>query len=232
MRITIRDLLHDFVALFFPNYCIHCQTKLLPQEKWLCTACFASLPRIPCDADTQTFLAQKLCGEAPIIQAFALYQFGEGNAVQHLVHHLKYKNTPLIGEMLGVICGMQVAQYVSENTIECVMGVPLHPTRLRKRGYNQCDYFAKGVAMVLNVPWYNQYIRRIKNTATQTKKTKQERMLNVQGAFEVIDTEFIRDQHVLLVDDVITTGATVKACAAALFNAGVKKISVATICIA
>jgi len=225
-------MLYDFIALLFPSYCIHCNTKLLKQEKWLCTTCFSHLPQISHNLDTHTFMLQKLCGEAPIIHAFALYKFQIGNPVQDLVHYMKYKNEPLIGEMLGKICGIQLAKHVEENESMCVMPVPLHPKKLRKRGYNQCDYFAKGLASVLQVPCYNQYIQRIKNTGTQTKKNKQERLLNVQEAFVATDTEFIRDQHVLLVDDVITTGATVKACAAALFNAGVKKISIAAISIA
>ncbi len=174
-------------------------------------------------------MLQKLCGEAPIIHAFALYKFQIGNPVQDLLHHMKYKNEPLIGEMLGKICGMKLVKYVGENESMCVVPVPLHPKKLRKRGYNQCDYFAKGLASVLQVPCYNQYIQRIKNTGTQTKKNKQERFLNVQEAFVAKDAESIQDQHVLLVDDLITTGATVKACATALFNAGVQKISIAAI---
>ncbi len=231
MRSIIRNMLYDCVALFFPSYCIHCQTKLLRQEQWLCTTCFACLPQIPYNEHTDSFMAQKLCGEAPIIHAFALYKFGVGNAVQQLVHHLKYKNHPGIGEMLGYIGGTQWMQKRSHNPFDCVMAIPLHPKRLRKRGYNQSEHFAKGLAAALNVPYYNQYIHRIKHTATQTKKNKIERIYNMQDAFAAIDTEPIHDQHVLLVDDVITTGATVKACAGALFNAGVKKISIAAICI-
>lgn len=232
MSRIMQHMLSDLVALFFPNYCIHCKTKLLKQEEWLCTTCFVNLPQIPYDADANTFMAQKLYGEVPILYAFALYKFRAGNAVQHLIHHLKYKNSPAIGEMLGKICGTQLVQNMRQHSFDSIIPVPLHPDKIRHRGYNQSDYFAKGLAIALNLPWYNQCIHRIKKTATQTKKNKIERMENLQDAFLVVDIDSIRDQHVLLVDDVITTGATIKACAAALFMAGVKKISVVSICIA
>lgn len=125
-----------------------------------------------------------------------------------------------------------MAQKVWESPFDCIVPVPLHQDRLRQRGYNQSDYFAKGMAALLDIPWYSQCIDRIKNTNTQTKKSKADRLQNLMEAFVIIDALPIQNKHVLLVDDVITTGATLEACASPLLSAGAKEISIATICVA
>lgn len=228
---TFREILHDFISLFFPRYCLACKRALLTQERWLCTSCFADLPQTHYHLHANNPVAQKLYGKVPATYAMALYKFRVGSPVQHLIHQLKYGGQPAIGEVLGRLYGTQLAQKAWESPFDCIVPVPLHPDRLRQRGYNQSDYFAKGMAALLNIPWYSQCIKRSKNTNPQTKKSKIERLENLMEAFVVIDTLSIQDKHVLVVDDVITTGATLEACALPILAAGAREISVATICI-
>jgi ComF family protein len=229
---STRELFHDFVALFFPTYCLGCKQVLLQQELWLCTTCFADLPQTYYHLHRNNPVAQKLYGKVPATYAMALYKFRTGSPVQHLIHQLKYGHQPVIGEMLGRIYGAQLVQQAWESPFECIVPVPLHQDRLRQRGYNQSDYFAKGMATLLDIPRYNHCVARIKNTNTQTKKNKIERYQNLMEAFRIVDPHVINSKHALLVDDVITTGATLEACALSLLSAGAKEISIATICVA
>ncbi len=229
---TTRKIFNDFVALFFPNYCLGCKQVLFQQESWLCTTCFADLPQTHYHLHSNNPVAQKLYGKVPATYAMALYKFRTGSTVQYLIHHLKYGHQPGIGEMLGRIYGAQLIQRAWESPFDCIVPVPLHKDRLHQRGYNQSDYFAKGMSTLLDIPWYSQCIDRTKNTNTQTKKSKIERSQNLMEAFMVVDPQVINSKHVLLVDDVITTGATLEACALSLLSAGAKEISIATICVA
>lgn len=226
-----RQILHDFVDLFFPNYCLGCKQVLLQQEKWLCTTCFADLPQTHYHLHHNNPVAHKLYGKVPTTYAMALYKFREGSSVQQLIHQLKYGHQPAIGELLGRMYGAQLSQRVWKRPFNCIVPVPLHPKRLRQRGYNQSDYFAKGMSALLDIPWYNQCIIRTKITHTQTQKSKPERFQSLLEAFVVVNPLFIRNKHVLLVDDVITTGATLEACALPILAAGAQEISIATICV-
>lgn len=229
---TTREIWNDFAALFFPNYCLGCEQILLRQESWLCTRCFADLPQTHYHLNNNNPVVQKLYGKVPVTYAMALYKFRAGSSVQHLIHQLKYGHQPAIGEFLGKIYGAQLAHRAWENQFDCIVPVPLHKERLIQRGYNQSDYLAQGMSALLDIPWYSHCIERIKNTNTQTQKSKLERLQNLIASFRVIDVSPIQGRHVLLVDDVLTTGATLEACALPLLSAGAREISIATICIA
>ncbi|ACE06624.1 hypothetical protein Aasi_1314 [Candidatus Amoebophilus asiaticus 5a2] len=222
-------MLRDFVNLLFPNYCLSCQEVLIKSEQWLCTNCFFELPQTNYHLALDNPVAQKFYGRVPITYAMALYKFRSGNRVQQLIHHLKYGNKPAIGELLGEIYASYLLQKTWDSNFDCIVPVPLHPHRVRERGYNQSDYFAKGIAALLEIPWYNNCLQRIKHTSTQTQKGKEERLYNLRDAFYVVNTSLIQGKHVLLVDDIITTGATLEACALPLLAAGAKEVSIAAI---
>ncbi len=151
--------------------------------------------------------------------------------MQLLLQLLKYKHKPVIGKVLGRRYGALLKETHLSNTFDLIVPVPLHSSRLWQRGYNQSDFFAQGLSEALNIPWSNQYLKRTKRTGTQTKKSRLERLKSMEDAFCVTNTTEIRCQHILLVDDVITTGATLEACGMALLVAGIQELSVATIAV-
>ena len=205
---------------------------LTKSEQWLCTACFAMLPQTGYHQQLENSMAQKFYGRIPFRYAMALGRFRSGNQVQALIHQCKYYNQPKIGQDLGKYYGALLAQVHWASPFQAIVPVPLHAYKLRQRGYNQSDYFAKGLASSLGIPVYTQSLQRTKHTVSQTAQTKLARLQHLDNAFCVVDKQFANDQHILLVDDVLTTGATLEACALALLAAGVQEISIATMCIA
>ena len=225
-------MLRDFVNLFFPSYCVSCQKVLAQGERWLCTTCLAALPQTNYHLAVDNPVAQKFYGRVPITYAMAFCTFRKGNKVQKLIYQLKYGNQPAIGEALGRHYGLILSRQRWDVKFEGIIPVPLHVRRLRQRGYNQSDYLAKGLAASLAIPWHDQCLKRTKDTLTQTVKDRIGRLQNLAQAFHVAESQVVQGKHLLLVDDVITTGTTLEACALALLEAGASEISIATIGVA
>jgi len=204
------SLFSDFVALFYPKYCFGCKDGLVKGEDTLCTRCILELPKTNYHLSITNPIKEKLFGRLPLEYALAYLKFRKTGIVQHLLHELKYNNHPEVGIKLGKLFGREL----KENQIDqfdLIVPVPLHISRKRKRGYNQSAKFAEGLSESLGVPWDEGISMRTQSTATQTKKNRIERWENVKDVFAV-HTEKVRDKRVLLVDDVITTGATIEAC--------------------
>ncbi len=225
-------MLSDFLELFFPQYCLTCSEPLVKGEDLVCTACGYALPQTTYHQELDNVVAQKFYGRVPIRYALALYKFRKAGKVQTLLHYLKYKHKPTLGKVLGRRYGTILKEAYLDKNFDLIIPVPLHSSKLRQRGYNQSDYFAQGLAEVLNVPWSNQCLKRTRATLTQTRKSQLERFKNVEGAFYITDATVVCAKHLLLVDDVITTGATLEACSAVLLAAGSREISVAAIAVA
>eukprot|EP01132_Coremiostelium_polycephalum_P000040 gene40-57_t len=223
-------MLQDLIALFFPNTCFICKKSLITTEIGCCMECLLDLPTTNYHEEMDNPVAQRLCGSVAITYAMALYHFKAGNGVQRLIHYLKYGDQPAIGELLGKLYGTQLGKKTDWGSpFTCIVPIPLHPKRLKERGYNQSDYFAKGMAEALHIPWYSECVQRIKNTKPQTGQGREGRLENLQSAFKVVYAAYLYNQHVLLVDDMITTGATLEACARSILAAGAKEVSIATI---
>ncbi|HEY9489202.1 MAG TPA: phosphoribosyltransferase family protein [Chryseosolibacter sp.] len=158
-----------------------------------------------------------------------LFKFVKESRVQQVLHALKYKQQPEIGEMLGRIYGQDLLEANFKNSFDLIIPVPLHISRRTIRGYNQSEEFGKGLSQVLEVPCDDHYMRRSRKTETQTHKSKLSRWENVSRIFQVIDPAPIADKRVLLVDDVVPTGATLEACGQALLHAGCRELSIACI---
>lgn len=167
-------------------------------------------------------------GRLPLIGATSFLFFMKEGLVQNLMHELKYNGKKEVGLILGQLFGEVLAE-TEFNEIDVVVPVPLHASRIKKRGYNQCDFIASGISMVLNKSNNNRIIKRLRANETQTKKGRYERWINVQELFRVVEPQFVRGKHILLIDDVVTTGATLEACADALLQVPDTKVSVATI---
>ncbi len=219
----------DFISLFFPNYCYGCKRALVKGEDTLCTICLIDLPKTNYHLVIDNPIKSRLTGRLPIDHAIAYLKFRKSGIVQHLLHELKYNNHPEIGVKLGSTYGNELAQAGFQKEFDVIVPIPLHPIRLRKRGYNQSAKFAEGLSHGLGIPWAESISVRKITTSTQTKKSKQERWENVEGAFGIQSAEMIVGQRILLVDDVVTTGATLEACGQHLIKNQCRSLSIACI---
>jgi len=159
----------------------------------------------------------------------AIFKFNKSGRVQHLLHEFKYKNHPEIGIVLGRVYAAKLIEINLNNAFDMIIPVPLHPLRKRKRGYNQSAKFAEGLSEKLNIPFSDDLMIRKMSTETQTRKTKLNRWENMSGVFGLNKPQIIQGKRILLVDDVITTGSTVEACAHVLLNEGCPELSIACI---
>ncbi len=219
----------DFISLFFPNYCYGCNQSLMKGEDTLCTGCLIELPKTNYHLIDENPIKNRLTGRLPIKHVWAFLKFRKTGIVQHLLHQLKYNNHPEIGVKLGEVYGYELKKAGYQNEFDLIVPVPLHSSRKRKRGYNQSSKFAQGLSNELEIPWDESISLRNASTSTQTKKTKQERWENVKDVFDIQQSAAIKNKRVLLVDDVITTGATIEACGVHLIEGGCSELSVACI---
>ncbi len=171
----------------------------------------------------------KLIGRLSLKYAWAFLKFRKTGIVQHLLHQLKYNNQPEVAIKIGRIYGQELVQSGFQNEFDVIVPVPLHGSRQKKRGYNQSSKFAQGLSEALTIPWDESISIRTTTTTTQTKKSKQARWENVKSVFDIRESENIRGQRILLVDDVITTGATMEACGQHLLDHYCKELSIACI---
>lgn len=229
MKTFATEILQDFVSLFYPRYCYACDQGLAKGEETVCSACRLALPRTNYHLDADNALYRRLQGRIPIRFAVAFLLFRKRGKVQRLLHRLKYNNHPEIGSTLGEVYGEELRQHYYDQKIDVIIPVPLHPTRKKKRGYNQSEEFGKGLSKSLGKPCASEILIRTTVTETQTRKTKLKRWLNVKEVFHVAKPGALQHRNVLLIDDVITTGATIEACATMLLEAGCASISIASI---
>ncbi len=220
-------MIDDFISLFFPRFCLGCNGTLLKGEKHVCIYCYTNVESTNSHLEKDNFIKQKFYGKVNVSKALAYFVFLKGGIVQHLLHNLKYENQPDLGVELGIRYAAELLNYSEVWPFELIVPVPLHRSKLKLRGYNQSEEFAKGLASTLNTP-INSALRRIKATTTQTSKSRLERWKNVHQIFEVIDKEVV-GKHILLVDDVITTGSTLESCVQVLIEAGASEVSVMAI---
>ena len=219
----------DFISLFFPNYCFGCNGGLVKGEEILCTHCLSELPQLDYFDSSDNPIVQRFIGRVPVKHGWALLKFHKAGIVQNLLHQLKYNNRPEVGERLGKIMGLKIVLHQFESEFDFLIPVPLHKNKKRARGYNQSAMVAKGMAEVMKIMHSDALVERITATHTQTKKNRTERWENVNDAFHVPNQNLIAGKRILIVDDVITTGATIEACAKVLLEAGASEISIACV---
>lgn len=221
--------LNDLLELFFPSLCVTCGNRLMSQEKFVCLDCWLDLPATNFHLETDNKVAQLFWGRVKVEHATAWFHFRKGSNYQQLIHFIKYKGL----KELGLECGKRMGDNLREaegfRTVDLIVPVPLHPKKLRKRGYNQSAWIARGMSESMQKPVETNNLFRKVHSPTQTKKTRLERWQNVEGIFDVREPESFAGKHILLVDDVATTGATLEACAVTLLNCGNTKVSAATL---
>lgn len=217
---------HQFVNLLFPDLCAGCETVLLKAERIICTNCLVNLPITNIGFSNSQILENRFAGKVDIKAVFSYLKFTKGGKVQNILHNLKYKQRQEVAVYMGNLFGDFLKDNSKNIEIDVLIGVPLHPQKHILRGFNQSDLIAKGISEVLNVPYEFAAIIRNVNTKTQTKKSRIERYLNVENVFEVLEKEKIFGKKIGLVDDVLTTGATLEVCAKALLDVGAKEVTI------
>ncbi|WP_187444026.1 ComF family protein [Sphingobacterium phlebotomi] len=228
----VKSYWESFVSILFPPLCVSCENVLLHQEEFICTTCRYHLPTNDHYHFKQNEVTQRLLGKAPIYTGAAYLSFSKSSLVQAIIHKLKYRKDLRIGKYLGKCFGKQLLASTFYSDIDVVVPLPLHRKKKRIRGYNQSEYIAQGIADVMSLPLNQVDFVRIINTETQTKKSRVERHDNVEDAFFCIKPSVFESKHILLVDDVFTTGATIASAARALAEQCHCKVSIAVLAIA
>jgi ComF family protein len=223
--------LNSLLDILFPRTCAGCNNSLATGENLICTECIIQLPKTGYWNDTDNPVARIFWGRVYLYNVSAFLHFQKGGRLQNMIHNLKYKNNKEIGTFLGKIYGHELKNSPNAD-VDIIVPVPLHKSKFRKRGYNQSEYIARGISEVLKLPVITNAIERKIASESQTRKSRFERWENVRNIFQVIEPESFSDKHILLVDDVVTTGATLEACAMAILEVPGTKISVATLAFA
>ena len=221
-------LLKSLINLLFPRVCAACGTLLLEGEDTVCTTCRFLLPKTGYEQHSDNPLAQIFYGQMPFNAVMAEFFFSKTGKVQHLIHGLKYHHCRENGIFLGQEIGKSLLQASDYQGIEFIVPIPLHPKKEKRRGYNQSHVIAEGISEIMNIPIAENCLVRRVFTDTQTKKSREDRWQNVKDIFEVKNPEKLKGKHVLLVDDVLTTGATLLSAGKSLLQVEGIKISVAT----
>lgn len=224
-------MLTKLLHFLFPQQCLHCH-KII-EQKFLCDECFKTIKFTDDHLyPTSSQCYVRLVGELGIKMGMSMCFFNKETAIQSLMHCLKYGKKPKIGTWIGRMYGEKLLNYHFEKDFDLMIPIPLHKDRLRARGYNQSAMFAKGLSDILNIPVEEKAVIRTRNTVSQTTKPRAERFENVKGAFAVITPNKIKGKNILLIDDTITTGATLMSCGKEILKYQPKSLSVVTICVA
>jgi ComF family protein len=206
------DFWDDVISLLFPRLCYACGNHLLRNESLICTECYILIPRTNFHEDNNNPVAQLFWGRCLIEKAAAFSYYNKGSRIRNLIHNLKYKGVQEVGYEMGRIYGLSLKDSGFTGDIDVIIPVPLHPSKKRARGFNQSELISSGISDASMLPVDVSSLARISVSATQTKRSRYDRWTNVEGIFRVTDPGAIADKHILLVDDVITTGSTVESC--------------------
>lgn len=223
---------HSLLQLFYPHVCAGCGSDALPAESELCVKCIHQLPATGFERHADNPVEKLLTGRVPFTRATAQFYFSKASVIQKLMHQLKYRGNKNLGHQLGLIMGNQILESKNFINADALVPLPLYESRERKRGYNQAAVLSNGIAEILGIPVITNAVARTTATETQTHKSRIERWQNMKDMFILTDCAQLENKHLLLVDDVITTGATIEACATALLKAKGLMVSIVTLCYA
>lgn len=223
------DLWDDFISLLFPRICHACGNHLLRNEYLICTGCYVSIPRTDFHLCDDNPVARLFWGRCQVERAAAFSYYTKGSRIRRLIHRLKYSGFSELGAELGRIYANALRNTPFMTGIDLIIPVPLHPAKERQRGFNQSLLIATGLSQVLGLPLDTSSLVRATVSATQTRRSRYDRWTNVEGIFRLTDQNGLTGKHILLVDDVITTGSTIESCVNELRKAEEVRVSVIAI---
>lgn len=219
----------DFISLIFPDVCYNCNVVLVEGEEKVCLGCYRDFPLRHYHQTDPNPLVLSAAGNEKVKGAFGYMKFNKNGIAQKLLHELKYKGNAPIGVVLGEWFANYIKKDLQELNVDAIVPVPLHKLKKRKRGYNQSEVIARGMKKVTGIEVIQDALIRTKNVSTQTKKGKVDRWQNVDELYQVVNAQKLKGKKILLLDDVITTGATIGVAAEVLAESGVEEIYLACI---
>ena len=226
------NFLKDILGLFYPDVCLCCKNNLITNELSICLECRNDLPTTNFCNEYHNFVEKTFFGRIPIDHATSLFYFSKNGKVQQLIHQLKYNNQQQVGVILGHWLGESIKDSSRFNSLDCIIPVPLHFKKQQKRGYNQLTKFGETLSLELGIPFYENILIKKSATKTQSKKNRIDRWRTIEDAFSMHNYSDLSNKHILLIDDIITTGATLEACYLALKKCDNIKISIASMAFA
>jgi ComF family protein len=233
LKRTFTLLAGDLLHLVYPNLCAGCQLEAVDKDEHFCIACETQLPLTDFHKIRNNEAMDRMIGGFPFTCGVSMFRFYPGGMIQNMIHQIKYRGQTNLARKLGRRYGELLRQEQPFHDLFCIIPVPLHPSRLRIRGYNQSWYFADGLASSFGIKVSGEYLCRVKETTSQTSKSRFDRLKSMTGAFRInARSSDLIGRHVLLVDDVLTTGSTLEACAQILATVKDIRISFATIALA
>jgi ComF family protein len=225
----LKSAVDSITHLFFPHICAACGSDILSKQQLLCVSCTGRLPLTNYDSQAGNPVEKTFWGRIPVTHAMSYLYFSKDSIVQQLMHQFKYKGNAEIGSFFGRKMGAAMLTSERLSKPDYLIPLPLHVHRERKRGYNQAEVLCRGMAETLGLPVLDKVVTRETQTETQTHKSRASRWQNMEGRFTLKDPDSLQDKHVMLVDDVITTGATLEACGHELLKAKGLLLSIATL---
>jgi ComF family protein len=226
---TLSSHINDFAHLFFPHVCEGCGSDVLENNSLLCAACFLKLPETVFIKEENNPVEKIFYGRIKIETAGAGFYFTKHSLLQHLIIQLKYRGNKDVGFYLGKLLGYQLLQTERFNDIDAIIPLPLNAKKERKRAYNQAAVIAEGISSVWYKPILKNAVQRTVFTETQTHKDRISRWQTMEGVFATVDKSSLEGKHILLIDDIVTTGATLEACGEKILQVRETKLSIATI---
>jgi ComF family protein len=226
-----RWAISSFFQMFFPHHCLGCGSDVISAKNYICINCYNDLPYTHFAAHPDNPIEKKFWGRMPVAAAMSLFYFDQDSIIQNLIHQFKYNGNRELGRYLGNLLGKSL---MSSNRFhaDMIIPIPLFEKKERLRGFNQAAILANGISEIMHIPVTTDLVVRQEATDTQTKKSIGERWKNVEKAFHVSLPQMIENKHVLLIDDVITTGATIEACANAIMQTANVRLSIASLAVA
>ena len=228
----IRNVFQSILGLTFPHLCLACGKDSIPDHEILCLSCTYFLPKSKQHLYPENRFKDRFWGRLSIQGAGAYMYYSKEGSSQKLLRKLKYQGYRQIGIELGRQYGRLLKSAPLFSGIDLIIPIPLHPRKLRKRGFNQSDAFAKGLSESMEIPWNANGLIRTLETPSQTTKSRMERFANVEHAFQIPTPDLLRGKHILLVDDVLTTGATLEAAGRKILDVSGTTLSMSCIAMA
>ena len=228
---SARFMFNSIRRLFYPRVCVLCRLALVKSERQLCTFCMRKLPKTRILNAARNPVFDIFRGRIPVRNAGAFLVFRSGGIARQLLHEIKYKDNRDLAVWLGELYAVELLETGME-PVDLIVPVPLHRQKQKQRGYNQSEAFASGIGEKWQIPVRTDLLLRKTFTQTQSRKSRWERWRNVQEVFVAGNSEQIKGKNILLVDDVVTTGATLEACARVLMGSGAERVDIHTIAFA